>query len=135
MFKKLIFGLGIFTTLLFGAKLVDAKSAYNKGDFKTAFIILEDLASKGDTKAQYNLGVMYANGQDVVKDYKKAFEWFEKSASKEDIDAQYNLGYMYTNGYGTRQDKKIAKEWFVKACDGGHQDGCDSYKKLNQEGY
>ncbi len=99
MFKKLIFGLGIFTTLLFGAKLVDAKSAYNKGYFKTAFIILEDLASK------------------------------------EDIDAQYNLGYMYTNGYGTRQDKKIAKEWFVKACNSGHQDGCDNYKKLNQEGY
>ena len=135
MFKKIIFGLGVFATLLFGAKLEDAKSAYEKGDYKTSFTILEELASKGDINAQYNLGAMYDNGYGVRRDYKKAFEWCEKAANQGYEVAQYVLGIMYDNGLGVKQDKKIAKELYGKACDGGVQIACDAYKILNQQGY
>ena len=83
------------TTLSFGAKIDDGYSAYEKGDFKTAFMIFEDLALKGDTGAQFNLGDMYDNGEGVRQDYKKAFEWYEKAATQGVVDAQYNLGFMY----------------------------------------
>ncbi|WP_206442815.1 tetratricopeptide repeat protein [Aliarcobacter cryaerophilus] len=82
MFKKLIFGLGVVTTLLFGATLEDGVNAANKGDFKTAFTIWQDFALKGDSSAQFNLGIMYYNGYGVNQDYLKAKEWFEKAAAQ-----------------------------------------------------
>ena len=138
MFKKIIFGLSLWlfaTTLSFGANFDDGVNAYEKGDYKTALTIFEDLAKKGDIDAQYNLGLMYDNGYGVKQDYKKAFEWYEKAANQGYAKAQFNLGLMYVKGEGVRQDYKRAKEWFGKACDGGYQEGCDAYKILNQEGY
>ena len=138
MFKKLIFGLSLWlfaTTLSFGANFDDGLNAAEKGDYKTALSIFEDLAKKGDIEAQYNLGVMYYNGYGVRQDYKKAIEWYEKAATQGIADAQYNLGVMYVKGEGVRQDKKIAKEYFGKACDGGYQKGCDNYKLLNEQGF
>ena len=138
MFKKIIFGLSLWlfaTTLSFGANFDDGVNAYEKGDYKTALTIFEDLAKKGDIDAQYNLGLMYDNGYGVKQDYKKAFEWYEKAANQGYSSAQFNIGDMYANGQGVKQDKKIAKEWFGKACDSGLQIGCDEYKKLNQQGY
>ena len=105
MFKKLIFGLSLWlfaTTLSFGANFQDGVNAIEKGDYKTAFTIFEDLASKGDAKAQFYLGVMYSNGKGVKQDYKKAIEYYEKSASQGNTTAQYNLGVMYSNGQGVK---------------------------------
>lgn len=85
MFKKIIFGLSLWlfaTTLSFGANFQDGVNAYEKGDYKTAFTIFEDLASKGDADSQRNLGLMYYNGQGVKQDYKKAIEWYEKAATQ-----------------------------------------------------
>ena len=79
MVKKIILGFGIFATLLFGATLQDGLNAFEKGDYKTAFTIFEDLAKKGDAKAQYNLGIMYDNGEGVRQDKKRAKEWFGKA--------------------------------------------------------
>ena len=46
----------------------------------------------------------------------------------------YNLGLLYHQGLGGRQDYKKAKELYAKVCDEGDQDGCNMYKKLNEEG-
>jgi len=56
----------------------------------------------------------------------------ESQAKQGDAVAQFNLGWMYHEGQGLRQDFVQAKEWFGKACDSGKQDGCDSYRKLNE---
>ncbi len=42
------------------------QAAYDRGDFATAFREWKPLAKRGDAKAQYDLGVMYANGKDVA---------------------------------------------------------------------
>ena len=138
MFKKIIFGLCLWlfaTTLSFGANFQDGANAIEKGDYKTAFTIFEDLAKKGDAPAQFYLGLMYDNGYGVKQDYFKAKEWYEKAAAQGDAKAQNNIGFLYGNGQGVKQDFKKAKEWFGKACDGGEQMGCDNYKLLNQKGY
>jgi len=57
-------------------------------------------AGKGDAKAQYNLGVMYDQGQGVEQDHKKAFGWYKKAAEQGVAKAQYNLGVMYDQGQG-----------------------------------
>ena len=92
-------------------------------------------AEQGNAQAQYNLGVMYEQGQGVRQDVAQAAQWFRKAAEQGFAEAQYNLGVMHANGLGVRQNYKIAKEWFGKACDNGFQPGCDAYRKLNQAGY
>ncbi|NLK41150.1 MAG: sel1 repeat family protein, partial [Planctomycetes bacterium] len=79
-------------------------------------------AEQGHAAAQYNLGVMYANGQGVPQDYKEAVKWFRKAAEQGDADAQFNLGLMYANGRGVPQDDKEAVKWFRKAAEQGDAD-------------
>ena len=37
-------------------------------------------AEQGDSVAQFNLGVLYCNGQGVIQNYKEAVKWYRKSA-------------------------------------------------------
>ena len=52
--------------------------ALNRGDYSEAFRQWKPLAEQGYAKAQYNLGVMYDNGQGVAQDDKTAVKWFRK---------------------------------------------------------
>ena len=91
------------------------------------------LANQGKASAQYDLSLMYDEGEEVRQDYFKAVEWYQKAANQGNFDGQNNLGRMYFKGYGVRQNKAKAKEIFGKTCDGGNQAGCDNYRLLNQE--
>ena len=51
-------------------------------NYKKAFEWYKKAAKQGFAKAQYNLGIMYQNGQGVDVNYKKAFEWYEKAAEQ-----------------------------------------------------
>ena len=70
-------------------------AAYQSGDYATALREWTPLAKQGDAVAQYNLGVMYAQGQGVPQDYKTAVKWYRLAAEQGNADAQYNLGVMY----------------------------------------
>ena len=72
-------------------------------------------AAQGDANAQYNLGVMYDNGDGVTQDYQTALKWYRKAAAQGDATAQYALGVMYDNGNGVTQDYQKALEWYRKA--------------------
>ena len=52
-------------------------------------------AEQGDAVAQYNLGVMYDNGQGVPQDYAEAVKWYRLAAEQGYAHAQRNLGVMY----------------------------------------
>jgi TPR repeat protein len=43
---------------------------------------LENNAQKGDADAQFNLGVIYYNGQGVPQDDQKAYQWFSLAATQ-----------------------------------------------------
>ena len=135
MIKKLILSLGIFITLSFGATIIDWVIAYEKGDFKTAFPIFEDLASKGNATAQYVLGIMYENGEGVKQDYIKAKEWYTKSANKGLAEAQYNLGGIYFNGKGVKQDYRQAIYWYKKAANQKHAQAQHNVGVMYANGY
>ena len=78
------------------------------------------LAKKGNSEAQYYLGVCYDNGQGVEQDYKEAVKWYRKAAEQGHSDAQNNLGVCYYNGQGVEQDYKEAVKWYRKAAEQGH---------------
>ena len=106
--------------------LVQAVWADNVPDFKETL----QAAGQGYAKAQFNLGLMYNNGQGVRQDYTQAVQWCRRAAEQGHAGAQFNLGVMYAEGRGVRQDLALAQEWFGKACQNGDQDGCDIYQRL-----
>ncbi len=57
-----------------------ALAAYQRGDYATALREWRALAEQGDAKAQFNLGIMYSNGQGVPQDYAEALQWYRKAA-------------------------------------------------------
>ena len=71
------------------------------------------------SKAQYNLGVMYDNGQGVPQDYNEAVKWYMLAAEQGYSKAQYNLGLMYALGHGVIKDYVIAHMfWDIAAVSG-----------------
>ena len=78
---------------------------------------------------------MYYEGKGVHQNYTEALQWYLKAAEGGFSPAQNRLGEMYYTGRGVRQNSVIAKEWYKKACDNGFQDGCNDYRKLNNEGH
>ena len=96
--------------------------AYEKGDYATALKEWTPLAEGGDAVAQYNLGLMYRNGQGVPQDDKTAVKWYTLSAEQGDAFAQVNLGIMYDLGQGVPQDDKTAVKWYTLAAEQGDSD-------------
>jgi clan AA aspartic protease (TIGR02281 family) len=87
-------------------------AAYSRGDYATALAIFRPLAEAGDVTAQFDLGVMYANGQGLVQDYIQALTWYRRAADQRSADAQNNIGNLYRYGRGVPQDKVRAYMWF-----------------------
>ncbi|MBQ27079.1 MAG: hypothetical protein CMH81_02915 [Nitrospiraceae bacterium] len=55
------------------------------------FFSTKRFAENGQAWAQYDLGVMYANGMGVPKDDQKATRWWKKAAEVGHMDAKFNL--------------------------------------------
>ncbi|MES2036288.1 MAG: tetratricopeptide repeat protein [Pseudomonadota bacterium] len=100
----------------------DGVSYYEQGDFTSALESFKTAATKGNADAQFNLGLMFLNGEGVAQDYKQALSWFEQSAIKGNVRAQVNLGRMYAKGKGMLSNHGIAASWFRKAADQGYAD-------------
>ena len=96
--------------------------AAQAGDFQTALKEWKPLADQGLAGAQYNLGVMYANGEGVVEDDAEAVRWYRLAADQGLADAQHNLGWMYGNGRGVVEDDAEAVRWLRLAADQGLAD-------------
>ena len=74
---------------------IDAVEALEREDYETAYKLFLPLAEQGDADAQFNLGVMYDEGDGVPQDYKEAFKWYRLAAEQGDAFAQFELGVMY----------------------------------------
>lgn len=81
------------------------------------------------------MGLAYDNGEGVRQDYTKALQSFHKAADQDYAVAQSYIGIMYESGAGVQQNKTTAKEWYGKGGDNGFQSACDSYRRLNEQGY
>ncbi len=99
------------------AGVYEGWTAARRGDFATALAEFRRLAEDGNFVAQYNLGVMYANGRGVPRDLEKAATWFQRSAEGGDARAQFNLGNLYARGEGMPRNLSRAAEWYAKAAE------------------
>ena len=80
-------------------------------------------AASGDAHAQYDLGVLYNNGQGVPRDYAQAAFWYRKAADQGNAEAQFALALVYETGEeGVAKDSAEAARWLRKAADQGLAD-------------
>ena len=94
-------------------------AAYEAGDYQTALAEWRPQAEAGDTDAQYNLGLMYYEGECVPQDYAEAAIWYRRAAEQGVADAQNNLGVIYERGHGVPQDYLMAHMWYNLVGSGG----------------
>jgi TPR repeat protein len=78
------------------------------------------LAEQGDARAQFDLGLLYENGDGVPRDYAKARQWYEKSAAQGGTKAQFYLGMQAAFGEGGPLDLVQAHMWYSLAARNGH---------------
>jgi len=92
--------------------------AWAEMDFKE----IKKRAESGDVEAQFNLGLMFDQGQGVPQNYAEAIKWYRKAADQGHVDAQYLLGTMYIQGQGVPQNYTEATMWLKKAAEQGLTD-------------
>ena len=76
-------------------------------------------AAGGDSKAMFNLGLYFANGEGGEKDDRSAVAWFRRAADLGLHDAQFNLAVMHQNGRGAPKSAAEAYKWFLIAAASG----------------
>ena len=77
--RKLTAALGLAIAVLLGSTGISASAdyekvsaAYKRGDYETALRVWKPLAEQGNVRAQFNLGVLYRDGQGVPKNKDRA---------------------------------------------------------------
>jgi TPR repeat protein len=114
--------------------LQDAQAAEKRGDYVTAFEIVQPLANQGNARAQHELGFMYWSGQGVRKDYAEAIKWYRRSAEQGYANAQWSLGYMYSTGTGIPQSYVEAFKWFRLSAEQGYAGSQDALGDMYSNG-
>lgn len=108
--------------------------AYKQGDFETAAEKFREVAAKGDHRAMYALGSMYAGGTGVKQDYREAFNWFQQAARYGRPDAIYKIGLMYELGVGVRQSYRQAARYYREVGQKGYAHGQFKFGQLYLNG-
>jgi localization factor PodJL len=81
---------------------------------------LKEMADRGDSAAQFDLGSRLLDGRGVARDPAAAIRWFEKAAAQGLAQAQFRLGSIYEKGLGVARDADKARDCYEKAATAGH---------------
>lgn len=82
---------------------------------------LRQAAERGNPSAQYHLGKLLLQGNEIPKDPKDAVRWLTESAEQGNQYAQYALGKIYLLGKDVPKDFEAARIWFQRSADQGNQ--------------
>jgi len=112
MMKKMFFVTTFVVFSLFaqekGLKEYDLAMKYlSQQKYKAAFKPLEIAAKSNISNAQYNLALMYYQGDGVKQDIKKSALWLERAAKNGHKKAIANVGRIYMQ----LMDFKKARHW------------------------
>jgi TPR repeat protein len=132
--KRVVLSLLLISSVYAG-EFDNAMQAYKNGSFIEALNGFYILAKNGDVNAQYNVGLMYAQGQGAKQDTQKAMVWYEKAAKQGYAQAQYNLAEIYHNlGSVEPHAYEKARYWYEKAAQQGIMQAYNNLAALYMEG-
>ena len=134
--RRIAATLAVVGALLFSAGSAwadfdDGDWAYNMGDYDTALREWRPLAEQGDADAQYNLGLMYADGVGVPENDAEAVKWYSKAAEQGHAQGQTNLAAMYALGKGVPVNDVKAYMWWSSAKALGNEMAARNLEKLS----
>ncbi|MDF2618199.1 MAG: Sel1 domain protein repeat-containing protein [Xanthobacteraceae bacterium] len=102
---------------ILGSVLMASSHVTNKDN---AVDFFRRAAEKGSSRAAYNLGLAYLQGQVAPKEPALAAEWFEKAADRDQPDALYALATLYRDGNGVARDPIEAARLLQRASELGN---------------
>ena len=108
-------------------------TAFQSGDFATAFKEWKPLAEEGNAVAQNNLGLMYENGWGVPQDYKEAVRLYRLAAEQGIAEAQTNLANRYYYGEGVNKDIVYAHMWKNISASNGYEPAKEELKIIEKK--
>jgi len=85
------------------------------------FVYAKRAAAKGNARAQFDLGLMYARGEGVQQNEREAFHWFHKAARNNHTEAKFYMGLSFEQGRGVKKQAQLARYWFKLASKAGHR--------------
>jgi TPR repeat protein len=80
---------------------------FSKNNRKAAYWLVQ-AAQSNHPRAQYMVGILYAQGVGLPRDSAQAAEWFTRSARNGYGPACYHLGWMHHKGDGVPRDDELA---------------------------
>ncbi len=87
--KKLLLISILFSTVTF-ADFHSAIDSYERGEYATAYDEFLSMAQTGEKQSQFNLGVMFYQGQHVEKNLNKAYAWLKLATEGDTVGEQEN---------------------------------------------
>lgn len=109
--------------LIFGlACPVWAQSSSQRPSHQPAINKLWLPAHRGDSGAQYSLGLMYGSGNGIAKNMAEAAKWYRRAADQGHAKAQAMLGILFNSGQGVPQSHTEAIKWWRRAANQGDAD-------------
>jgi TPR repeat protein len=113
--------------------LKEAKVYIQNLNYNPAIVLLEPLANRNNSEAQYLLGTLYYNGTGVAKDVAKAADLFAKAAQDNNVDAQLKLGIIYLEGVGVTKSLTNSRFWLEQASENKHPSAAAALDNLSSE--
>ena len=117
--RMVLIGLGsmLSGTLPARADTAAGMEAFKNKDYAKAFREWKEAADAGQAAAQFDLGLLYAQGLGVKRDLAEAEQWYRKAADQGNAEAEFALGQMYSRGWGVPRDAADAMHWLQMAND------------------
>src|SRR5690242_10302441 len=91
-------------------------------------------AEQGDAGAQFELGLLYYQGNGVTRDYSEAARWLRKADEQGDtLNSAALLGTMYYEGRGVPQDYEEVYFWLSLAAVSGGAEATSARNRAAQK--
>jgi localization factor PodJL len=96
--------------------------------------VLRTAAMAGDTAAEFEIAVRFAEGRGVPANERQAAHWLELAAKQGLAPAQFRLGGYYEKGIGVKKDLAAARDLYLAAAAKGNGKAMHNLAVLYAEG-
>jgi localization factor PodJL len=96
--------------------------------------VLRAAAISGDTAAEFEIALRFAEGRGVAANERQAAHWLELAAKGGLAAAQFRLGGYYERGIGVRKDLAAARDLYLAAAAKGNGKAMHNVAVLYAEG-
>lgn len=111
-----------------------ARRAYEVGKFTEALTMLEKLAQQGDSKAQYEVALMYLQGIGTAVNPERGGQWMLAAANNGNTTAMIEVGGRHEHGVNAEQNIMVAFTWYRRAAIAGDSIGRFKLATMYEQG-